>query len=296
MKNKLLMCGSRHGSIQQLDLNRCNIMGVLNVTPDSFSDGGSYNNLDKALFRAEEMVKQGAVLIDVGGESTRPGAVSVSIQEELDRVVPVVEAIHKNLEAIISVDTSTPEVITQSALLGAGLINDVRALQREGALTAAAATGLPVCLMHMQGQPDSMQQAPSYDDVVNDIHAFLAERIEACAKVGIEKARLLLDPGFGFGKTFEHNFQLLNELESFHQFDLPLLVGISRKSMIGKVLQNSALQDRPADQRLYGSLAAAVIAAMKGSAIIRVHDVAATFDALQVVAATKEFSKDQIII
>ena len=292
MKNTLLACGSRHGAIQQLDLSRCNIMGILNVTPDSFSDGGTYNNLDKALFHAEEMIKQGATLIDVGGESTRPGAVKVSLQQELDRVVPVVEAIHKNLETIISVDTSTPAVITQSAEAGAGLINDVRALQREGALAAAAATDLPICLMHMQGQPDNMQQAPSYDDVVNDIHEFLAERLKACAGIGIARSRLLLDPGFGFGKTLEHNFQLLNELESFHQFGLPLLVGISRKTMIGKVLQNKALQDRPADQRLYGSLAAAVIAAMKGSAIIRVHDVAATFDALQVVAATKEFSKD----
>jgi dihydropteroate synthase len=292
MNNKLLDCGSRNGTLQQLDLSRCNIMGILNVTPDSFSDGGSYNNLDKALFHAEEMIKQGAVLIDVGGESTRPGAAAVSLQEELDRVVPVVEAIHQNLEAIISVDTSTPQVITQSAAVGAGLINDVRALQREGALAAAAATGLPICLMHMQGQPNSMQQAPSYDDVVNDIHAFLAERITACANAGIERSRLLLDPGFGFGKTLEHNYQLLNELESFHQLGLPLLVGVSRKTMIGKVLQDKAFQDRPADQRLYGSLAAAVIAAMKGSAIIRVHDVAATFDALQVVAATKEFSKD----
>lgn len=292
MNSKLLDCGSRNGARQQLDLSRCNIMGILNVTPDSFSDGGSYNNLDKALFHAEKMIKQGAVLIDVGGESTRPGAASVSLQEELDRVVPVVEAIHQNLDAIISVDTSTSQVITQSAAVGAGLINDVRALQREGALAAAAATGLPVCLMHMQGQPDSMQQAPSYADVVNDIHAFLAERITACANAGIERSRLLLDPGFGFGKTLEHNYQLLSELESFHQLGLPLLVGVSRKTMIGKVLQDKAFQDRPADQRLYGSLAAAVIAAMKGSAIIRVHDVAATFDALQVVAATKEFSKD----
>ena len=292
MTKKFLACGSRKGKIQQLDLNRCNIMGILNVTPDSFSDGGQHNDLDAALFHAEKMIRQGAVLIDVGGESTRPGAAPVSLQEELDRVIPVVEVIHKNLDAIISVDTSTPEVITQSAAVGAGLINDVRALQREGALAAAAATSLPICLMHMQGQPDSMQQAPSYDSVVNDIHEFLAERISACAKVGIEKSRLLLDPGFGFGKSVDHNYQLLNELESFHQFDLPLLVGISRKTMIGKVLQDKDLQDRPANQRLYGSLAAAVIAAMKGSTILRVHDVAATFDALQVVAATKEFSKD----
>lgn len=292
MASNLLMCGVRNGRAQQLDLDRCNIMGILNVTPDSFSDGGLHNNLDAALFHAEKMIQQGATLVDVGGESTRPGATEVSLQQELDRVIPVVEAISEKLEVIISVDTSTPEVMKQSALAGAGLINDVRALQREGALTAAAATGLPICLMHMQGQPDSMQQAPSYDDVVKDIHDFLLARVVACAEVGIDKSRLLLDPGFGFGKSIEHNYQLLNELESFHQFELPLLVGISRKTMIGKVLQNKALQARPADKRLYGSLAAAVIAAMKGSAILRVHDVAATFDALQVVAATKEFSQD----
>lgn len=281
MNKKSLTCGFRNGKPQQLDLRRCNIMGILNVTPDSFSDGGRHNNLDAALFHAEKMIQQGATLIDVGGESTRPGAVVVSTQEELDRVVPVVEAIHKNLDAIISVDTSSPEVITQSAAVGAGLINDVRALQREGALTSAAATDLPICLMHMQGQPDSMQKTPTYDDVVNDIHTFLAERIEACAAVGINKERLILDPGFGFGKSLAHNYQLLNQLETFHQLGLPLLVGVSRKSMIGKILN-----DCPVDQRLIGSIAAAVIAAMKGTAIIRVHDVAETWEALKIVEAT----------
>lgn len=281
MKEKLLACGSRDGRAQQLDLSRCNIMGILNVTPDSFSDGGTFNSLDKALFHAEEMIKQGATLIDVGGESTRPGAAKVSLQEELDRVIPVVEAIHKNLDTIISVDTSTPGVITQSAVAGAGMINDVRALQREGALLAAAATNLPICLMHMQGQPQTMQQAPSYDDVVHDIHDFLEERVDACARVGISKSRLILDPGFGFGKSLEHNYQLLNQLETFNALGLPLLVGVSRKAMIGKVLN-----ERPADQRLIGSIAAAVIAAMKGAAIIRVHDVAETHDALKIVEAT----------
>jgi dihydropteroate synthase len=281
MSNKNLACGSRNGIIQQLDLSRCNIMGILNVTPDSFSDGGSYRDRDSALFQAEKMIEQGASLIDVGGESTRPGAAPVSLQEELDRVIPVVEAIHQNLDTIISVDTSTAEVISQSAAVGAGLINDVRALQREGALAAAAATSLPICLMHMQGQPDTMQQAPSYDDVVNDIHQFLAERVAACAQAGINKDRLILDPGFGFGKALAHNYQLLNQLENFHQLGLPLLVGISRKTMIGKVLN-----DRPADQRLSGSIAAAVIAAMKGAAILRVHDVAETHDAVQIVEAT----------
>jgi dihydropteroate synthase len=281
MKDKLLACGVRGGKVQQLDLDRCNVMGILNVTPDSFSDGGSYNHLDKALFHAEKMINQGATLIDVGGESTRPGADKVSLQEELDRVIPVVEAIHKNLDTIISVDTSTPEVILQSAAVGAGLINDVRALQREGALAAAASTDLPICLMHMQGQPDTMQQAPSYDDVVSDIHAFLAERMDACAAVGIRRERLILDPGFGFGKALEHNYQLLNQLETFHKLGLPLLVGISRKTMIGKILN-----DRPADQRLIGSIAAAVIAAMKGASILRVHDVAETYDAVKIVEAT----------
>lgn len=281
MIQKLLSCGQKDGQQQQLDLSRCNIMGILNVTPDSFSDGGAFNDLDRALFHAEKMIKQGATLIDVGGESTRPGATPVSVQEELDRVVPVVEAIHKNFGAIISVDTSTPQVITHSAAVGAGLINDVRALLREGALEAAAATNLPICLMHMQGQPDTMQKAPSYDDVVIDIHHFLAERIAACAGAGIGKERLILDPGFGFGKALRHNYQLLNQLESFHQLGLPVLVGVSRKTMLGKVLN-----DRPADQRLSASLAAAVIAAMKGAAILRVHDVAETHDALQIVEAT----------
>lgn len=281
MNNKFLACGSRAGRVQQLDLSRCNIMGILNVTPDSFSDGGRHNNLDDALYAAEKMIQQGAVIIDVGGESTRPGAVAVSLQEELDRVIPVVEAIHKQLDSIISVDTSTPEVITQSAAVGAGLINDVRALQREGALHAAATTNLPICLMHMQGEPDSMQAAPSYDDVVTDIHRFLAERVAACEQVGINKQRLILDPGFGFGKSLEHNYKLLNQLEKFHQLGLPLLVGASRKSMIARILDNC-----PADERLIGSVAVAVIAAMKGSAIIRVHDVAETHDALKIVEAT----------
>lgn len=281
MNKRLLTCGFRNGQPQQLDLSRCNIMGILNVTPDSFSDGGKHNNLDAALFHAEKMMQQGATLIDVGGESTRPGAAPVTVQQELDRVIPVVEAIHKNLDAIISVDTSTPEVITASASVGMGMINDVRALQREGALAAAAATAVPICLMHMQGQPESMHLAPSYDDVVADIRAFLAERIQACEQLGIAKERLILDPGFGFGKSLAHNYQLLNQLETFHSLGLPLLVGVSRKTMIGKILN-----DCPADQRLIGSIAAAVIAAMKGASIMRVHDVAETRDALKIVEAT----------
>lgn len=270
-----------HCAGKVLDLRKCHVMGILNVTPDSFSDGGQHNDLDAALYHAEKMIEQGAALIDVGGESTRPGAKAVSMQQELDRVVPVVEAINQRFDTIISVDSSTPEVISQSYAFGAGMINDVRALQREGALKAAAATDLPICLMHMQGQPSSMQKAPGYEDVVSDIHQFLAERVSACESAGIEKSRLILDPGFGFGKSLTHNYQLLNKLESFQALDLPLLVGISRKTMIAKVLD-----DRPADQRLYGSLAAAVIAAMKGCSILRVHDVAETYDAIKVVEAT----------
>lgn len=278
----ILKCGD-----QQLDLSRCNLMGILNVTPDSFSDGGQFDRPEQALRHVEEMIAAGADIIDVGGESTRPGAAPVSVEQELQRVVPVVEAIKKNFDVVISVDTSTPQVISESAAVGASLINDVRALQREGALQAAAATGLPVCLMHMQGQPDTMQAAPSYDDVVQDIHRFLDERIQACENVGISREQLLLDPGFGFGKALEHNYSLLNNLEKFHDLELPLLVGISRKTMIGKVLQ-----DRPAQDRLFGSIAAATIAAMKGAAIVRVHDVAATADALKVVAATIQQGKE----
>ena len=273
---KQLSCGDK-----SLDFKRCNLMGILNVTPDSFSDGGQFDRPDQALRHVEEMIAAGADIIDVGGESTRPGAAPVSVEQELQRVVPVVEAIKQRFDIVVSVDTSTPQVIAESAAVGAGLINDVRALQRDGALQAAADTGLPVCLMHMQGQPDSMQQAPSYDDVVNDIYGFLDERIQACESVDIQREQLLLDPGFGFGKTLEHNYSLLNNLEKFHDLKLPLLVGISRKTMIGKVLQ-----DRPPQDRLYGSLAAATIAAMKGAAILRVHDVAATADVLKVVEAT----------
>lgn len=277
-----LMCG-RH----LLDISRPVVMGILNATPDSFSDGGSYYSgaslsLGLTVRRAEQMLAEGAQIIDVGGESTRPGAAVVSEQEELDRVVPVVEALVDKLGALVSVDTSTASVMTESAKKGAGLINDVRALQREGALMAVATTGLPVCLMHMQGQPDSMQQNPYYDDVITEVCEFLQERIAACQAYAIPPERILLDPGFGFGKTLEHNLALLRRLPEVGALGYPLLVGMSRKSMVAQLL------NRPVSERLPGSLALALLAAERGAAIFRVHDVAATVDVLKVFSAVAE--------
>ncbi|MEQ9873965.1 dihydropteroate synthase [Pectobacterium brasiliense] len=263
-----------------LDLSCPHIMGILNVTPDSFSDGGKHNKLDAALLHVQEMVNAGATLIDIGGESTRPGAAEVSTEEELDRVVPVVEVIAKRFDVWISVDTSKPEVMTASAQAGARLINDIRALQEPGALEAAAATGLPVCLMHMQGMPRTMQHKPHYDDLMQDIGDFLQQQIERCVSANIPKSKLLLDPGFGFGKNLAHNYALLARLSELHRFELPLLVGMSRKSMIGQIL------NVPPAQRVHGSIACAVIAAMQGAQIIRVHDVKETADAMRIVEAT----------
>ncbi|RUJ52417.1 dihydropteroate synthase [Pseudomonas aeruginosa] len=264
-----------------LDLARPHVMGILNVTPDSFSDGGRYDRLDDALRHAERMVREGATLIDVGGESTRPGARSVSPTEELERVAPVVERIARELDVVISVDTSTPAVMRETARLGAGLINDVRSLQRDGALDAAVDSGLAVCLMHMRGEPQTMQDAPAYQDVVAEVGAFLQERVDACVAAGIDRERLLLDPGFGFAKTLEHNLVLFRHLRALHGLGLPLLVGVSRKSMIGKVL------GREVDERLYGSLALAALALAKGARIIRVHDVAATVDVMRMISAVE---------
>jgi dihydropteroate synthase len=270
----------------KLDLSTPNIMGILNITPDSFSDGGSYHqaghlSLDLVLKRAEQMLAEGADILDVGGESTRPGAATVSEQEELDRVIPVVEALVEKLGALVSVDTSTASVIRESAQKGAGIINDVRALMRNGALAAATETGLPICLMHMQGQPQTMQQAPQYEDVVAEVLAFLRERIMACSAVGITKERILIDPGFGFGKTLAHNLALLARLPELAVLDAPILVGLSRKSLLGQLL------NRGVNERLPGSLALALAAAERGAAIIRVHDVAATKDVLAVSSAIK---------
>ncbi len=265
-----------------LDMSRCHIMGILNVTPDSFSDGGRFNRPDAALARARQMVADGAAFIDVGGESTRPGATEVSVAEELDRVCPVVEAIARELDTVISVDTSAPEVMAEAAKLGAGLINDVRALQRDGAPEMAAAAGIPVCIMHIQGEPDSMQDNPEYRNVRQEVSSFLTERMRVVEEAGVRPDNIILDPGFGFGKTLEHNLQLLNSLEQLHILGHPLLVGVSRKSMLGHIT------GREVNERLPASLAAATISAVKGASIIRAHDVWETVDAVRVVAAMKE--------
>ncbi|EIY5094713.1 TPA: dihydropteroate synthase [Klebsiella quasipneumoniae subsp. quasipneumoniae] len=263
-----------------LDLSHPHVMGILNVTPDSFSDGGAHNSLIEAVKYANLMINAGATIIDIGGESTRPGAAEVSVEEELARVIPVVEAIAQRFEVWISVDTSKAEVIRESARAGAHIINDIRSLTEPGALQAAAETGLPVCLMHMQGQPKTMQEAPKYEDVFADVERFFNEHIVRCEQAGIAKEKLLLDPGFGFGKNLTHNYQLLARLGEFHHFGLPLLVGMSRKSMVGQLLNVGP------SERLNGSLACAVIAAMQGAQIIRVHDVKETVEALRVVEAT----------
>jgi dihydropteroate synthase len=271
----LLDCGGR-----PLDLSRPAVMGILNVTPDSFSDGGKFLARDKALRQAETMVRQGAAILDVGGESTRPGAEAVSVQQELDRVLPVVEQLAESTDVPISIDTSKPEVMAAAVQAGAGLINDVFALRRPGALQQVAALQVPVCLMHMQGEPGNMQQQPRYAHLIDEVNHFFTQRVTACEAAGIARQRLLLDPGFGFGKTLTHNLQLLASLHAFGALGLPLLVGISRKRMIGALLN-----DAPVDDRLSGSLAAAVLAVERGARIVRCHDVRQTVDALSVVHA-----------
>ena len=263
-------------------------MGIINVTPDSFSDGAELQktgvnsfaiDLDKALSRAESMVREGAIFLDVGGESTRPGAQQVSDQQQIDRVIPLIEAIHKRLDVCISIDTSSPNVMREAIANGAELINDIRALSTPGSLEVAAAGSAAICLMHMQGQPDNMQKIASYESVVEEVMAYLSTRVEHCLKQGIEQNRLLIDPGFGFGKTVQHNYQLLRNLSRFKQLEIPLLIGVSRKSMIGEVT------GRPVDQRLAGSIAATAYALGAGAKVIRTHDVAATMDAIRVNSA-----------
>ncbi|AHG78863.1 Dihydropteroate synthase [Mannheimia varigena USDA-ARS-USMARC-1388] len=259
-----------------LDLTKPQIMGILNFTPDSFSDSGKFFSLDKALFQVEKMLNEGASIIDVGGESTRPNAAIVTLEEELERVVPVVEAIHNRFDCLISVDSSKAEVFKQAAKVGMDIINDIRALTEPNALETAAELGLPVCLMHMQGNPQTMQQKPEYDDVLEEVADFLNQRIFACMTAGIPREHIILDPGFGFGKTVQHNYQLLKHLKAFVDSGFSVLAGLSRKSMIGAVL------DKPVEQRVIGSVAAALLAAQNGAKILRVHDVAETADVLKI--------------
>ena len=260
-----------------LRLDRPQVMGIVNVTPDSFSDGGAHDTTDAAVAHALRLVEEGTDLLDIGGESTRPGAAEVEAEEELRRVVPVIERLAAQVAVPISIDTSKPEVMRAAVQAGAGMINDVCGLRREGALDAAAALGVPVVLMHMQGEPRSMQAAPQYDDVVGEVHRFLAERIFAAEMAGIPKQRIVVDPGFGFGKDTAHNLQLLAQFERFAELGVPVLAGLSRKRSIGELTG----RDVPAD-RVAGSVAAHLIAAQRGAAIVRVHDVAATVDALKV--------------
>jgi dihydropteroate synthase len=252
-------------------------MGIVNATPDSFSDGGEHATVEAAIAHGLQLAEEGADILDIGGESTRPGAQDVPLDEELRRVIPVIEALAKQTSLPISVDTSKPEVMRAAVAAGAGMINDVYALRREGALEAAAALGVPVVLMHMLGEPRSMQEAPRYDDVVADVHRFLAERIFAAEMAGIAKKRIVVDPGFGFGKTIAHNLALLAQLQRFTELGVPLLAGLSRKRTIGELTGRSDPHDR-----IHGSVAAHLIAAQRGAMLLRVHDVAATVDALKV--------------
>jgi len=264
----------------KLDLTRPRVMGILNVTPDSFSDGGHFSQTDSAIEHALALIDEGVDILDIGGESTRPNATPVSLAQELDRVIPVIEAlVAHQINIPISIDTYKPAVMRTAITAGASIVNDVRALQEDGAVAAVANTNVGVCLMHMQGTPKTMQDNPNYVDVVKEVSTFLSERVAACQQAGIATNRLVIDPGFGFGKTRGHNITLIQQLDSFAQLNLPILVGLSRKSILGQVTGNDV------DARLYASVAAAVIAALKGAQIVRVHDVKATVEALKVVAA-----------
>lgn len=266
------------GKTLKLDIPQ--VMGILNTTPDSFSDGGSYTSLEKALGHAEDMISAGATMIDIGGESTRPGAPDVSLQDELARVIPVIKALRARSDVWISVDTSKPTVMEQAIEAGADMINDIRALQEPGALAIVAKRQVPVCIMHMKGQPRTMQQAPQYDDVMQDVLNFLQQRIDICMAAGIQREHIIIDPGFGFGKSIEHNYHLLANLKQFQRFNLPILAGMSRKSMIHKVYA------RKPKECVVGSVACATIAAMNGANIIRVHDVQETVDAMKITNMT----------
>ena len=261
------------------------VMGILNVTPDSFSDGGQYTKIDKALNQVEEMITNGASIIDLGGESTRPGSLAVSEKDEINRVIPVLKAIKQRFTIKVSIDTNKANVMAESIEHGADIINDVRALQNKNCLHVMSQTKLPICLMHMQGNPSNMQTSPHYNDIINDINIFFVERINACLNAGIDKSRLILDPGFGFGKTMDQNFNLLARFDHFKHFNLPLLAGLSRKSMFGTLL------NREVKDRVSASIASAIIAAQHGANIIRVHDVKETVDALKVLETVKHYQK-----
>ncbi|MDN3609111.1 dihydropteroate synthase [Vibrio ostreicida] len=265
-----------------LNLSSPQVMAILNVTPDSFSDGGRFNSIDKAMRQVELMIEAGVGIIDVGGESTRPGAPDVSLEDELSRVIPVIKAIRERFDVWISVDTSKAEVMRQAIAAGADMINDVRALQEPDTIDVVAESGLPVCLMHMQGQPRSMQANPHYDDLLEEVKAFLVERVSACEAKGIDKQQLILDPGFGFGKTLEHNYFMLAHLEDFHQLGLPVLAGMSRKSMLFKPLEKTP------EECMAASVSCATVAAMKGAHIIRVHDFEQTIDAMKIISMVKQ--------
>jgi len=267
------------------ELNKVKVMGILNVTPDSFSDGGKYACFNSALKQVELMIEQGVDIIDIGGESTRPGAVYVSESDEIQRVIPLLKAVKSRFNIAVSIDTSKAAVMAEAITYSADIINDVRALQNEGCLAVVAQSDIAVCLMHMQGLPRTMQAKPYYNDIIKDIINFFIARIESCKQKGINKKRLILDPGFGFGKTLAHNYQILAEFNQFEQLGLPLLAGISRKSMLGDLLE------RDVEQRLAGSLTAAIVAVQQGAAIIRAHDVAETVDAIKVLKAVTQHSK-----
>jgi len=268
-----------------INFNQVQVMGILNITPDSFSDGGQFSNFNQALKQVELMIESGADIIDIGGESTRPGAVDVSEKDEISRVIPLLKAIKSRFDVTVSIDTSKAGVMSEAIMHGADIINDVRALQNTGCLDVVAQSDVLVCLMHMQGMPRSMQENPHYKDIINDILSFFEQRIECCEQKGIVKERLILDPGFGFGKSLEHNYQILSCFAEFNQLNLPLLAGVSRKSMLGSLL------NRDVGQRLAGSLTAAIVAVQQGASIIRVHDVPETVDAIKILKTVAQYKK-----
>lgn len=284
MQSRVIQCGEH-----ELRIERAQIMGILNVTPDSFSDGGQFQKLDDALIQVEQMLETGAAIIDIGGESTRPGAEAVSEQQELDRVMPVLHGIKQRFDTIVSVDTSKATVMREAAAAGAGMLNDVRALQEPGAMQAAVESGLPVCLMHMLGQPQTMQNAPSYTNVVQEVAEFLKEKVESCRSAGIDKGKILIDPGFGFGKTLSHNVELLRNLGKIADIS-PVLIGLSRKSLINGLLGDEFNQH---EHRVLGSVVAAMHCVQAGASILRVHDVAQTAQALRITNAV-EFGIDDV--